>query len=395
MKKAVAYHPSSAPKSVTILGATGSIGKSTVALIEQSGNAFCVEAITAHDNAELLANQAKRLNAKFAVIGNSAYYPTLKSLLSGSGIDIACGEAGLIEAATRSSDIVMSSIVGAAGLAPTLAAIRRGATIALANKECLVCAGNLMMQEIRKHNATLIPVDSEHNALFQVFDHERKDTIEKIIITASGGPFRNASLEIMQNATPEDALKHPNWNMGAKITIDSATMMNKGLEMIEAYHLFPLEPEQIEIIVHPESIVHSLVAYIDGSVLAQLSNPDMTTPIAYALAWPNRITTNVKRLNLTEIKSLTFEAPDETRFPALRLAKDVLKSGSAASTVMNAANEIAVHAFLDHKIGFLDIISLVEKCVNLLHSGQCNSIEDVVNIDHDARELAQSLMLGS
>jgi 1-deoxy-D-xylulose-5-phosphate reductoisomerase len=289
----------------------------------------------------------------------------------------------------------MAAIVGAAGLAPTLAAVRRGAIVALANKEALVCAGSMLMAEVRASGATLLPVDSEHNAIFQVFDFERREAIERIILTASGGPFRELSLDAMANVTPEQAVAHPNWDMGAKISVDSATLMNKGLEFIEAHHLFDLPAEKIEVVIHPQSVVHSLVAYVDGSVLAQLGPPDMRTPIAYTLGWPTRIATPTSRLNLAEIAQLTFEAPDETRFPALRLARESLQIGDGAPTVLSAANEVAVNGFFARKIGFLDIVRIVERTLERIPLSPLGSLDDVTSLDNAARELSASFVDGA
>ncbi|MDP6952501.1 MAG: 1-deoxy-D-xylulose-5-phosphate reductoisomerase, partial [Alphaproteobacteria bacterium] len=313
-------------RSLTILGSTGSVGCSTVSLIEAERERYVVEAITANRNVAKLADQARRLRPGLAVIADESRYADLKDALAGTGIAIAAGASGLLEAAAMPAERVMAAIVGAAGLAPTLASVRRGATVALANKECLVCAGELMLGEVARHGARLLPVDSEHNAIFQVFDFEQPERIEKIILTASGGPFRSADKAAMAAATPQEAVTHPNWDMGAKISVDSATMMNKGLEMIEALHLFPIASEQIEVLIHPQSVVHSMVAYCDGSVLAQLGSPDMRTPIAYSLAWPRRMAAPVPRLDLAAIANLSFEAPDEERFPALRLANAALRS---------------------------------------------------------------------
>jgi 1-deoxy-D-xylulose-5-phosphate reductoisomerase len=296
-----------------------------------------------------------------------------------------------VEAAQRPSDWVMAGIVGAAGLAPTLSAIRRGVIVALANKEVLVCAGTLVMEEVIRYGATLLPVDSEHNAIWQCYDHARVETVERIILTASGGPFRERAFEDMRLVTPQEAVAHPNWRMGAKISVDSATMMNKGLELIEAHHLFRLPLERIDIIVHPQSIVHSAVVYRDGSVLAQLGSPDMRTPIAYALAWPNRIETPTKRLDLAAVGRLTFEPPDERRFPALRVAREALLRGGGCPTVLNAANETAVHAFLEGRIGFLDIVETVERTLEMLPMGKLESLEDVYNFDTTARDVAARL----
>ena len=379
------------PRRVTILGSTGSVGKSTVDLLLRNPDGFEVEALTANRNPGALAEQARALRARFAAIADPDHYPALKQALAGSGIEAACGAEALTEAALRPADWVMAAIVGAAGLAPTLSAIRRGAIVALANKEVLVCAGALVMQEVARCGATLLPVDSEHNAIWQCFDLARVDTIERIILTASGGPFRERAFEDMRGVTPREAVAHPNWSMGAKISVDSATMMNKGLELIEAHHLFQLPLERVEIVVHPQSIVHGAVVYRDGSVLAQLGSPDMRTPIAYALAWPNRIETPAKRLDLAAIGRLTFEAPDEHRFPALRVAREALVCGGGCPTVLNAANETAVRAFLDGIIGFLDIVETVERTLEAIPGGKLESLDDVYNFDTTARETAASL----
>jgi 1-deoxy-D-xylulose-5-phosphate reductoisomerase len=376
---------------VTILGSTGSIGRSTVDLLLRNADGFEVEAVTANRNPELLAEQARALRARFAAIGDPAHYSALKDALAGSGTEAGCGKESLAEAALRPAEWVMAGIVGAAGLAPTLAAIRRGAIVALANKEVLVCAGSLVMEEVARSGATLLPVDSEHNAIWQCFDRDRAETIERIILTASGGPFRERAFEDMREVTPSEAVAHPNWSMGAKISVDSATMMNKGLELIEAHHLFHLPLESVEIVVHPQSIVHGAVVYRDGSVLAQLGSPDMRTPIAYALAWPGRIETPTKRLDLAAIGRLTFEPPDERRFPALRVAREALIRGGGSPTVLNAANETAVHAFLDGRIGFLDIVETVERTLDAVPEGELESLDDVYNFDRAAREIAARL----
>ena len=375
-------------RSVTILGSTGSIGRNTVELIAARPDLYRVEALAANVNADLLAQQAKALGAKLAVVADETQFAKLKELLSGTGIEAAAGAQAVVEAALRPAQWVMAAIVGAAGLAPTLAAVRRGATIGLANKESLVCAGQLVMAEVAKSGATLLPVDSEHSAIFQVFDFDQKHMIDKIILTASGGPFRTTSLNEMGAATPEQAVAHPNWSMGAKISVDSASMMNKGLEVIEAFHLFGLTEDRIDVVVHPQSVIHSLVAYADGSVLAQLGSPDMRTPIAYALGWPKRIEAPAPKLNLAEIAQLTFEAPDPVRFPALRLAREVLRAGGSAPTVLNAANEVAVQAFLDRKIGFLDIATMVEDTLAAIAMRPLTSLDDVADMDKQARDYA-------
>ncbi|HEY0525403.1 MAG TPA: 1-deoxy-D-xylulose-5-phosphate reductoisomerase [Stellaceae bacterium] len=382
-------------RSVTILGSTGSVGCSTIDLIERQPENFTVEALTAHRNVALLAEQARRLRAGLAVVSDPSCYAALKEALSGTGIEVAAGPEAVAEAAARPAEWVMAAIVGAAGLAPTLAAIRRGAAIAFANKEVLVCAGPLVMAEVARHGATLLPVDSEHNAIFQVFEANRREAIERIILTASGGPFRDRSYEAMRRVTPAEAVAHPNWRMGAKISVDSATMMNKGLELIEAHHLFGLPNDRMDVVVHPQSIIHGLVAYSDGSFLAQLGSPDMRTPIAYALAWPKRMGSPSPKLDLATIAKLTFEAPDETRFPALRLARAALDRGGAAPTILNAANEVAVHAFLAGGIGFLDIASIVERTLELIPDDGIASLDDVYNFDSEARRVAAELFGGA
>ncbi|PPR24195.1 MAG: 1-deoxy-D-xylulose 5-phosphate reductoisomerase [Alphaproteobacteria bacterium MarineAlpha10_Bin2] len=376
------------PRSVTILGSTGSIGSNTIDLLQRHRDSFTVEALTAHSNIELLAEQARQTGAKLAVTADSSRYQDLKGALSGTNISVAAGPEAVEEAADAPADFVMAGIVGAAGLGPTLAAVRRGAIVGLANKECLVCAGALMLNEVARAGATLLPVDSEHNAIFQVFDFERDASVSRIILTASGGPFRSAELEHMVQATPAQAVAHPNWDMGAKISVDSATMMNKGLEMIEAFHLFPVTAEQIDVLVHPQSVIHSMVEYIDGSVLAQLGTPDMRTPIAYSLAWPERISAPSAKLDLAELATLTFEKPDLERFPCLRLAQEALNEGAAAAIVLNAANEVAVRSFLDENIGFMDIPRVVESCLERHDEDAVTSIDAVKEIDARTRAAA-------
>jgi 1-deoxy-D-xylulose-5-phosphate reductoisomerase len=373
---------------VTILGSTGSVGRNTVDIIARQPDAYAVEALTAHGNAPLLIEQARQLKPRFVAIGNESHYAAVKDGLAGTGIEVAAGRAAVIAAAARPAEWVMSAIVGAAGLEPTLAAVRRGAMIGLANKETLVCAGALVMREVAQHKAVMLPVDSEHSAIFQVFERDHVGAIEKIILTASGGPFRQRSVAEMAEMTPEQAVAHPNWSMGAKISVDSATMMNKGLELIEAYHLFGLPESQIEILVHPQSVIHSMVAYKDGSVLAQLGSPDMRTPIAYALGWPKRIAAPADRLDFGKIKQLTFEAPDPARFPALRIARQALKSGGGAPAVLNAANEIAVAAFLDRQVRFTDIAAVAEQVLEELPGGRIDRLEDILALDSEARRRA-------
>jgi 1-deoxy-D-xylulose-5-phosphate reductoisomerase len=382
----------SPPRRVTVLGSTGSIGVNTADLLAGDRDAYAVEALVGHRNIERLAAQAKDLKAKFAVTADESQYRALKDALSGSGIEVAAGAEAVLEAARRPADWVMAAIVGAAGLAPTLEAVRRGVHVALANKEVMVCAGDLVTAEAKKHGATMLPVDSEHNAIFQVFNDSQRKAIEKIVLTASGGPFRKTSIEEMASKTPAQAVAHPNWSMGAKISVDSATMMNKGLEVIEAHHLFALGSDQLDVVVHPQSVIHGLVYYTDGSVLAQLGSPDMRTPIANTLGWPNRIPAPSARLDLGKVAQLTFEAPDPIRFPALRIAREALIAGGGAPTVLNAANEIAVAAFLDHRIGFLDIAATVERTLERLPNRQIATLEDVYALDEEARVTARSLI---
>ena len=388
----MASAPSSAtPRRVTILGSTGSIGCNTLDLIGREPDKYVVEAITGNRNADLLVEQALKFNPRMVAVASEDNYAPVKSALSGTGIEVGAGEESMVEAASRPADWVMAGIVGGAGLAPTIAAAKRGATVALANKECLVCAGDLLLSEVADSGATLLPVDSEHNAIFQVFNFNEPEKVERIILTASGGPFRETPLADMRDVTPEQAVAHPNWDMGAKISVDSATMMNKGLELIEAHYLFPVEENRIEILVHPQSVIHSMVAYIDGSVLAQLGTPDMRTPISYALGWPHRIAAPSPRLRLEEIGRLTFEAPDFERFPALQLARDALRAGGDMPTILNAANEVAVELFLAGSLGFLDIARLVEATISAIPMSRPGSIGDVLDSDSRARTKTREL----
>jgi 1-deoxy-D-xylulose-5-phosphate reductoisomerase len=381
---------------VTILGATGSIGASTIDLIKREPSRFRVEAVSAHKSVGALATLARELNVRFAAVGDPGRYRELKDALSGSGIEAGAGESALVEAAERPADLVIGAITGAAGLKPTLAALERGTTVALANKECLVCAGGLFMRRAREKGTIVLPVDSEHNALFQSMAGSRREDVQRVILTASGGPFRTWPINAIRAATPEQALKHPNWSMGPKVTIDSATLMNKGLEVIEAFHLFALRPDEIDVLVHPQSIVHGLVEFRDGSLIAQLGSPDMRIPIAYCLAWPQRITGPATRLDLAQHGSLTFERPDLERFPALALARRVLEEGGGAPTVLNAANEIAVAEFLRKQLDFVGITALVERTLDaaarrgLMREPQ--SIDDALLVDHNSRLLAQELL---
>ena len=372
-------------KKVSILGATGSIGQSTLDLIERSPERFEVVALTASVNAAKLADAARRTGAKLAVIADESRLPELEAALRGTDCRAATGADALIEAGTGAADLVMAAIVGCAGLAPTMAAVEAGKTVALANKEALVTAGDLMTDAAAKSGARLLPVDSEHNAIFQSLAGSRIEHVSRIILTASGGPFRTVSAEDMRVATPAQAIAHPNWTMGAKISVDSATLMNKGLELIEAHYLFGLPSERIDILVHPQSVIHSLVEYVDGSVLAQLGSPDMRIPIAYALAWPDRMPTPAQRLNLVDIARLDFGEPDLERFPALRLAREALEAGGSAPAVLNAANEVAVATFLGGRIQFPDISRLVESALERNERPGPQSIEDVFEIDREVR----------
>ena len=391
-RREVAAAPSGAQRRISILGSTGSVGASTVELIERGGAAYAVEALTANTSAALLAQQARRLRPRFVAIADESRYPELRDALAGTGIEVAAGAAALVEAAQRPADWVMAAIVGAAGLPSTFAALECGAVVALANKEVLVCAGDLVMAEVAARGATLLPVDSEHNAIFQVFDFDDPDSVDRIILTSSGGPFREFDLAHMAHVSPAEAVAHPTWDMGRKISVDSATMMNKGLEIIEAHHLFGLPPERIDVLLHPQSVVHSLVAYVDGSVLAQLGAPDMRTPIAHTLAWPHRMAVPAKRLDLAAFGSLTFEAPDEARFPALSVARQVLQTGGSAPTILNAANEVAVEGFMSGRIGFLDIVRIVEATLAKVSVPGPDSLEAVFAADALARRAAAELL---
>jgi 1-deoxy-D-xylulose-5-phosphate reductoisomerase len=381
-----------ARRTVTILGATGSVGRSTLDLIGRNADRYDVLALTAHRDVEGLAAAARSVGARRAVVADETRLSDLKAALNGSGIEPAAGAEAVLEAAASGADWTMAAIVGSAGLAPTMAALRGGGTIALANKEALVSAGEIMIETARASGAKLLPVDSEHNAIFQCFDHERPQAVRRVILTASGGPFRSRSLEEMRGVTPAEAVAHPNWSMGAKISVDCATLMNKGLELIEAFHLFPLEAEAFDVVIHPQSVVHSLVEYADGSVLAQLGSPDMRIPIAYTLAWPERMETPCERLDLVKTGSLTFEAPDLERFPALGLAKVALREGGAKPAILNAANEIAVAAFLEGRIAFLEIAAIARETVEGYETPPPASVEEVIEIDRRARAAAEEIV---
>ncbi|MFL6762171.1 MAG: 1-deoxy-D-xylulose-5-phosphate reductoisomerase [Sphingomicrobium sp.] len=382
-------------RKISILGATGSIGTSTIDLVERNREQFEVTAVTAATNVEKLADIARRTGAKLAVVADERRLGDLQGLLSGTGCRAAAGENALVEAAVAEADLVIAAIVGCAGLKPVMAAVECGKTIALANKEALVTAGALMMDAAAAKGATLLPIDSEHNAIFQCLAGSRLNDVSRIILTASGGPFRSATAQYIEAATPAQAVAHPNWSMGAKISVDSATLMNKGLELIEAHYLFGLPSEQLDVVIHPQSVIHSMVEFVDGSVLAQLGSPDMRTPIAYALAWPGRIATPAKRLDFAAVGRLDFETPDLQRFPALGLARHALESGGAAPIVLNAANEIAVASFLDGQIRFTDVAAFVQEALNRARYGTPRSIGDVLEIDRVTREKTRGMMKAS
>ena len=375
-------------KRVTILGATGSVGTSTLDLIERQPDAFEVVALTANCDVAKLADAALRTEAKQAVVADERCLPELRDRLAGSGVTAAGGADAVCGAAAMDADWTMAAIVGSAGLKPVMAALERGGTVALANKEALVSAGDVMTAAARRHDATLLPVDSEHNAIFQCLEAHNRDAVRRVVLTASGGPFRAHSRDEMRGITPEQAVAHPNWSMGAKISVDSATMMNKGLELIEARHLFDLRPDQLDVLVHRQSVIHSLVEYVDGSLLAQLGPPDMRVPIAHTLAWPRRMATPMAPLDLATVGRLDFEAADEERFPALRLARQAMAAGGARPAILNAANEIAVAAFLERRIAFLEIAAIVADTLDGYDPGAPDSLDAVLHVDAQARIIA-------
>ncbi|WP_350334070.1 1-deoxy-D-xylulose-5-phosphate reductoisomerase [Coralliovum pocilloporae] len=394
--EAVSFQPEAGAesKSVAVLGATGSIGTSTLDVIRNAPELYRAQALTAQSNVTLLTEQALEFQPDLVVIGDEAHYPRLRDALSGTNIHVAAGLSGLIEAASIGADIVVGGIVGAAGIRPSLAALETGSVLALANKECLVCAGDLFTQTARRVGRPILPVDSEHNAIFQIFETEHAAEVESVILTASGGPFRTWSQDQINRAGVEDALKHPNWSMGARITIDSATMMNKGFELIEAHHLFPVEANQLEVLVHPQSIIHGLVRYSDGSVLAELAAPDMRVAISHSLAWPQRKESPAKSLDLAKIGTLTFEEPDLERFPALGLAIEAMKTGGMAPAVLNAADEVAVEAFLKGQIRFVDIARIVNETLEKGHQlfKAVETVDEIFTIDRESRVLATELI---
>jgi 1-deoxy-D-xylulose-5-phosphate reductoisomerase len=375
-------------KTVSILGATGSVGSSTLDLVEREPERFQVLALTANCDVDKLAAAAIRTNARLAVVADESCLPALRERLAGTGIATAGGNTALLDAAAMGADWTMAAIVGCAGLEPVMAAVARGGTVVLANKEPLVSAGEVILAAAAASGAILLPADSEHNAIFQCFDPARPERVRRIILTASGGPFRDRSLADMRGVTPEQAVAHPNWSMGAKISVDSATMMNKGLELIEAARLFPVPTSWIEIVIHRQSVIHSLVDYVDGSVLAQLGPPDMRTPIAHCLAWPDRMATPMAPLDLVAIGRLDFEAPDPVRFPALQLARDAVEAGGARPAILNAANEIAVAAFLARRIGFLEIAAIVADTLSRYDPPAPLTLDAVLAVDGEARRIA-------
>jgi 1-deoxy-D-xylulose-5-phosphate reductoisomerase len=379
-------------RSLTLLGATGSIGASTLDLVRRNPDQWQVEALTANGSVAELAALAREFGAKLAVVGDEACLPDLRAALAGSGIEAAGGRQALCEAASRPVDMTVAAIVGCAGLGPVMAAIERGGTVALANKEALVSAGEVMMQAVARHGATLLPTDSEHNAIFQCLSGNRLSDVARITLTASGGPLRTWSAERLAAATPAEAVAHPNWSMGAKISVDSATMMNKGLEYIEAYHLFPVGLEKLAIVVHPQSVIHSMVEFRDRSTLAQLGPSDMRVPIASCLAWPQRMETPLAPLDLAAIGHLTFEQPNEALFPATRLAREAIAAGGGAPAILNAANEIAVAAFLAGQIRFTRIAAVVEETLARMDAAAPQTLEDVMALDTAARARAAEIL---
>jgi 1-deoxy-D-xylulose-5-phosphate reductoisomerase len=373
-------------KKVTILGSTGAIGRKAISFLEQHLEEFEVIGLTAGENSELLIDQAEFIRPKFIALKTTEDWVTIEKRLSALGIECYFGDKGILEVAAKKVDISLAAISGFSGLLPTIFAIRAGNNIALANKESLVCAGQLFINEARKYNAYIIPVDSEHNGLFQIFDQKIQHFVKNIYLTCSGGPFRNLAKEEFSKITVSQALNHPRWQMGKKITIDSATLVNKALEKIEAFHLFGLKQNQIKIIIHPESIIHGLVTYIDGGMTAQLSNTDMIIPISYALSWPDRKTNGINEIDFEKISSFTFQKPDIEKFPSLRLVEEVLQEKPSAALIFNSANEVAVEAFLKEKIRFIDITSIIAEALNTIPASDISSIEEIMNLDIEIRE---------
>lgn len=380
-------------QTITILGSTGSVGRATLDVVKGNAGLFSVYALTAQSNVDLLIEQTKEYQAQLAVIGDESLLPALQDGLKGTSVKAAGGRQAIIDAASYPVACTMAAIVGMAGLEPLMAAIRNGRNVAIANKEPLVAAGKIVMEAAREAGATILPVDSEHNAIFQVFEESNRSQIVRIVLTASGGPFRDWPLDKMQAATPAQAVAHPNWSMGQKISVDSATMMNKALEVIEAHHLFNLPPEKIDVLIHPQSIIHSMVEYEEGSVLAQMGAPDMRIPISHALGWPKRLGATAQRLDFTSLSALTFAPVDDCRFPAIKLAYDCLKAGQAACVALNAANEEAVAAFLSEKIGFKDIFDIVYKCVKECGNQDLPDLPSVLEFDQNIRLIAQRAIM--
>ncbi len=383
--------PELKPKSISILGSTGSVGKSTIDLILSQPESFEINVLTANSNYKLLAEQAIKLNAQHVVIGNDNYYAKLKKELAGTNISVASGYQAIIDGASIKVDLLISAIVGIAGLKASMQAIKSGNSIALANKESMVCAGRLMTNEAKKYNIDLLPIDSEHNAIFQSLEKANIESVKRLILTASGGPFLRQNRDELKDITVEQAIAHPNWSMGRKISVDSATMMNKALEVIEASYLFDMKQDKIDVLMHPQSIVHSCVEYIDGSIISQMGASDMRTPIAYALSYPNRMKTSGNSLDFSNGLNLTFEQPDINRFPALRIVREVLKNGQGQPTIFNTANEIAVDRFLNKEIAFLDIEMIVEKTLDIMGNKQINNLDDVYNLDIETRVIASEI----
>lgn len=375
-------------RTLSILGSTGSVGKSTIDLIKSAPEKFQVKVLTAYRNADLLIEQAEMLKPEIVAIADETFYQTVKAALP--GVKVLAGAAGIEEAAATPVDCSMAAIVGMAGLKPVLQAIRHSKSVAIANKEPLVSAGKFLLGEAKKSGVKILPVDSEHNAIFQVFEEQNRKAIERIILTASGGPFRTWDADKINTATPEQAVAHPNWSMGAKISVDSATLMNKGLEVIEAHHLFQMSADQIDVVLHPQSVIHSMVEYSDGSVLAQLGAPDMRTPIAYALAYPDRMMTTGQRLDWAKLKQLDFGTPDTQKFPCLAMAYEALRTGAGACLALNAANEIAVEAFLNRRIGFADISRLVRATLDEVHPVTMDNLDDILAYDEEIKEKVQA-----
>lgn len=380
-------------KSITILGSTGSVGQSTVKVLQAQGLPYNIRALTANSNVELLAQQAVKLKAKYAVIADESLYGDLKQALAGTGVKVSAGKEALIEAASMPADWIMAAIVGMAGLEPLMAAIKQGTTVAIANKEPLVAAGPMVLEAVKDSGATILPIDSEHNAIFQVFEKHNRIAIDRIILTASGGPFRELSKVELMAVTPDQALAHPNWDMGSKISIDSATMMNKALEVIEAQRLFNMDASRIEVLVHPQSIIHSMVEYQDGSILAQMGAADMCTPITNALGWPERLKTPGQKLDFSMIKKLEFEPVDHELFPFVKMAYEALEGGLNSCITMNASNEVAVEAFLSHKIAFLDIYAVVSDMMNSIAPMKLNSLNDIQEYDSFVRQQTESAII--